>query len=65
MTKTNIAVIIRVLLYVAAGVLMRGGWLPHDASVVLSDPALVETLAGAVLFILTAIFTTKHEKAKP
>lgn len=64
MTRANITVIVRVLLYVLAGVLMRGGWLPHDATIVFTDPAVVEIAAGAVLAILTSIFTVKHEGRK-
>ncbi|MDP0925726.1 hypothetical protein Q0601_00930 [Paracoccus onubensis] len=65
MTRTNITVIVRVLLYVIAGVLMRGGWLPGDATIVFTDPAVVELVAGAVLAVLTGVFTVKHEGRKP
>ena len=51
MNITTVAIIVRISLYVVAGVLMRGGWLPSDAAIIFTDPALVELVP--VLFWLS------------
>lgn len=47
------SVVIRILLYVAAGNLMRGGWIPQDVADLISNNEelvhLIEAVAGAAL----------------
>lgn len=44
--QNDITVIIRILLYVAAGRLTAGGWLPAGIA---DDPALIEAVTGVVI----------------
>lgn len=64
MNVTHISVFVRVVLYIIAGRLSAGGWLPHDAPIMFTDPALVEALSGIVLAVMTAVFTARHEAKK-
>lgn len=49
------SVIIRILLYIVAGNLMRGGWIPEDVANQLStDEELIRLIEMALSGILTA-----------
>lgn len=64
MTGINLSVYVRIALYVLTGVLMRGGWLPPDASIFFTDPSVVEAVTAAVVGLLTLRFTARHERGK-
>jgi hypothetical protein len=64
--KDELVVIVRIALYLLAGVVGRGGWLPpHIAEMFAADPAMVELATGAVMFIATfaAYWYSKARKA--
>ena len=45
----ELIVFVRIGLYVAAGYLVRGGWLPDDVASMLTSPETVEAVTGAIL----------------
>lgn len=45
--RDQLTVMVRIALYVIAGRLVAGGWLPDDIAVHLTDPALIEIVTGA------------------
>ena len=52
--KGELVVFVRIALYVIAGRLAAGGWLPDDMRSQLTDPATVEAVSG-VLVALAAL----------
>lgn len=42
-------VFVRIALYMIAGRLVAGGWLPQDVADEITNPAMVEIVTGAVL----------------
>ncbi|MGL4634924.1 MAG: hypothetical protein ACRCWF_02995 [Beijerinckiaceae bacterium] len=46
---TELAVFVRIGLYIISGRLMAGGWLPPELQVEIVGPAMVEAATGAVV----------------
>lgn len=45
----DLIVFVRIGLYIAAGRLVSGGWLPEDVAPLFTSPQMVETVTGIVL----------------
>ena len=59
------AVIIRIVLYIIAGRLAAGGWLPQDvADVVSSDPEFIGLIEAAVSSAIAGLTVTWWRLAK-
>ena len=54
--KQELAPLARIALYVIAGRLTAGGWLPPDMQPELVSPAMVEAMIGLVVFAITYVW---------
>lgn len=45
----ELTVFVRIALYMVAGRLVAGGWLPHEVANEFTNPAVVEMLTGAMV----------------
>jgi len=48
-----LTVYVRIALYILAGRLMAGGWIPEDVKLMLVSPEMVETTTGILLGAIT------------
>lgn len=51
--NAELIVFVRIALYVIAGWLVRGGWLPADMQSQFVDPATVEAVTGVLVAVAT------------
>lgn len=63
--KDEVIVFVRIGLYIAAGRLVAGGWLPQDVSALLTSPETVEAVTGLILGagVLAWYLVSKARKA--
>lgn len=49
-------VYVRIALYLLAGWLTAGGWIPEEAQILFTDPAIVEMATGLIVGIGTLLW---------
>ena len=54
--RDELIVLVRIGLFILAGRGVAGGWLPDDVAAQLTDPAVVELVAGALLGLVSLIW---------